>query len=121
MLDWLPPSWQVHHGQDLNITVKNIEHDTLTSEEKADGVLELQIALGWCSAQTGMADNGNRCRKDFVFTRHRYAGGWGPPHRVQDSKAKAQYRKRCALARESDWVWGYDPVTFQKVKRAVGA
>lgn len=112
MLDWIPPSWLMHHGQALDIRADRLI--SVTPDESREGLLEIQVVLAWCKE--------NACRKDHVFTRNRYPGGWGPAHRVQDNSRKATYRQRCKLARESDIVEASQAhFPFLQVKRIVGA
>lgn len=111
MPDWIPLAWLLHHGEYLNI--RRARTVSPTAEEARGGVQELEIVLAYCVLPD--------CKKDFVFTRHRYPGGWGPAHRVQDAAIKAQYRRRCKLAPEADIVQGsQDQHPYLQVKRVAG-
>lgn len=104
----------MHHGRPLDVRADRLISPT--AEEWRDGVLEVQVLLAWCSEEKP------RCRKDFVITRHRYAGGWGPAHRTQEPAQKANYRRRCKIARESDIVQGSQSQwPYLPVKRVAGA
>lgn len=87
--------WPMHHTQPLNMADERVIEPTI--EEMKDGVEAVGVTEGWCLD----AD----CRRRFLFNRYRYVGGWGPIHRMRDSKAIAAMRARLKQARESDWVW----------------
>jgi hypothetical protein len=81
-----------------------------TSDETCRGVIELLTQEYYC------ADT--RCRKRLFYKKEIYATGQSEWARVRPHQ-QAVFVKRLRMAKESDWVWGFSPITYGKIKVTV--
>lgn len=109
------PAWPHHCGNP--IAAEGERELDPTDDEARQGISRVGVTLARC--RQSRHASGEPCRVRWVFTRHRYSGGWGPVHRVRDSAQIAGYIQRLKIARESDWVWGWHEETYAKTKRTV--
>lgn len=93
-----------HHG---DVLVASIDREIKpTEEESAQGIVNVRALVYNCKH--------SECRKRFYYRQDIYEIGRGPVRKVKENVGA--FAARLKLASESDWVWGFDKITFQKRK-----
>ena len=96
-----------HCGADMVVHQRDI---TPIPNEVTRGVQTLRVFVCWCQASD--------CRRRQVYTQEFFPLGIGIVTRTK-KQDEGRLVKRLQQGKESDWVWGYHPETYTKVKRPV--
>lgn len=100
---------EVKHCGDILLPVRE-RVIKATPDEAARGVVDLSTREYYCTD--------GRCRKRLFYKKENYATGHSEWARVRPHQ-KAAFMKRLRMAKESDWVWGFSPITYGKIKVTV--
>lgn len=96
-----------HHGHLLSPQTRSLKP---TPQEQARGVESVTSFEYWCPEAS--------CRKRLFYRQDVTSAGPQEMRRIR-SHERAAFVARLRRAKDSDWVWGFHPETFAKVKRTV--
>lgn len=108
-----------HCGQPLLLDLSRLIPPT--AQEAEQGITAIRIEIRQCKQFNAVKQC--LCRKKHYFRQVEYSNGYVDEleylkPKLYNSEIQ-DYRRRIMLAPDSDWVWGFDNITFQKVKRQV--